>query len=207
MQFNIKMHTLAGVVSGLTAHAAAPKVNRPNLHAVQFELNADQSLTIAATDTYTLAIADINTGCVSEAQGTVNAGVGECANVNVHALAKVVKQLSGKQNEWITIHTNGEKMLVANGVSSSWLDLMPNQFPKWRESVPASEQFTQSITGLNVNPDTLAKLAKLSPTDKISKPHFKLRFKGVNQPMLFTRTDEDLAWRVYVMPVPTKDGN
>lgn len=206
MQFNIKMHTLSNVVQGLVAHSVAPKSNRVNLLSVQFELNADQTLTLATTDTHTLAVADIHLDYVTDAHGEVNAGMGELANVNVYTLSKMLKQLRGKHDEWVAIRTADGNMLIDARSGSVSVALMANQFPKYREVLPAVSEFNVPVSDLHVNPDTLAKLAKLTPTSRDSKAHFRLRFKGDQQPMLFTRTDWDVSWRVYQMPVPAKDG-
>lgn len=201
MQFTIKMHTLSNVVQGLAAHAAGSKVNRPNLHAVQFERFTDGTIRLATTDTRTLAIADIHVDYVTDTHGQDNAGVGERANVNVHDLVKVLKVLRGKNDEWVTIRTADGNMLIDGREQSASIALALDHFPKYREVLPATGEFNAAVNDLIVNPDTLAKLARVTPTNKDSKAHFRLRFKGDNQPMLFTRTDYDVSWTIYQMPI------
>lgn len=204
MQFNIKSSTLINVVNGVSAHVAPAKVNRPNLHGIQFEVFNDGTLTLAGTDTFTLAIADIHIDYVTDVSAP-DGGVSERAVVNAHDLVSALKQFKSKDPEdWVNVRVSDGLMTISNKMIVAALNLMPDQFPRYRTSLPASNEFNASVSTMLLNPERLARLNRCLPTSKNCDAVFKLRFKGDDQPMIFERSDFDVAWTIYLMPTPVK---
>lgn len=143
----VELPTPIGTITGANLAAAVSQVviaahvgeNRPNLTGIQFELFKD-IITLGATDTFRLALKDVEWNPLVEDPevavlipaakvSDISKGLQDCDKVEI-SLA------TGKENTLVGFSGNGRSIAVS---------LLPNQFPKYRTSIPAPGPVTAYV--------------------------------------------------------------
>jgi DNA polymerase-3 subunit beta len=143
----VELPTPLGTITGANLANAVSQVviaahvgdNRPNLTGIQFEF-FKEIITLGATDTFRLALKDVEWNPLVEDPELA-------VLIPAHKVSDIAKGLQDCEKVEISLSTGKENTLIGfsgNGRSIA-VSLLPNQFPKYRTSIPAPGSITAYV--------------------------------------------------------------